>query len=671
MFNKQNFCHVASNNRNEQKAGLFVYKTTDDLATVATSGYFNEKIIDINLHDLIIHEWHNPTDRTKVQRNVLCVVERTLDNVGTIVIKSKWEGDIEQAIADLQTYVEQNFVNIDGSSVMTGPLKFSAGSMRGAVAGGLNGLMFFKMDSEGNLTQIGSLSDTQFVPASDNTLDIGTSVRKVERIYLGKINNGYDIDVPVTNSADTMALKSQVDDAANSGEQLYTTGVWYAKMYSATTVPTGAEYEGRNYADFSQVDGNNDPIIVVYTYTSGAWTQTAVINPPKNHNGYMTITSKIWDIAEQAGQQGGLVLWAHNQETFTPYPRIVSFDGANITNSTLTNCIANMPVNPTGDSIVNVDYLATHNGTCRNVGDIFLTERTDTGLNGAVETNGGTYDGTDFTGSQSPVALMEAGKLPYVSLSTYASTIASQGWCDKFGWDGAGTTTFRVPTLNAYIWQKLTSAVKGSVATLGDFADKGPVVVPSNAEMGFFQKGNVADACIKDKVDNLTLTGIVADATDSVSDQRVMVQLAISATDEAVMTCTAVTAQVAANTTDVADLKDASNFTSTGKTNIVNMAMPSDSYEEITVLSSGGQYTAPADGYVSIHATATGGGGTYVELVSDTSPEFGCSQQAAFNGVMRLCMPVAKNSTYRFWYNGSPTINHFRFYYAIGTKPVI
>ena len=70
MFNKNNFCHIASNNRNEKKAGVFVYKTTDDLATVLTSGYFNDKIVDINLHDLIIHEWHDQADRTKVQRNI-------------------------------------------------------------------------------------------------------------------------------------------------------------------------------------------------------------------------------------------------------------------------------------------------------------------------------------------------------------------------------------------------------------------------------------------------------------------------------------------------------------------------------------------------------------------------------------------------------------------------
>lgn len=353
MFNKNNFCHVASNNRNEQKAGIFVYKTTDNLQTVSQSGYFNDKIIDINLHDLIIHEQTNNADKTKVGYNILAVTERTLTNVGTTVIKRDWDVAIETAIAELQTYVDETFVRKDGTSVMTGPLKFTAGSMRGAIAGGLNGVTFFKMDSEGNLTQIGSLSDTQFVPGADNTLDIGTTVRKVERIYLGKVNNGYDIDVPVTSSSDTLALKSQVDDAANSGEQLYTTGVWYAKMYAATTVPTGSEYEGRNYADFSQVDQDNKPIIVVYTYTSGSWTQTASITPPKNHNGYMTITSKIWDIAEQSGQQGGLVLWSHNQETFTPYPKIISFENAALTGNSTTQ----MPVNPTNDTIINKAYL--------------------------------------------------------------------------------------------------------------------------------------------------------------------------------------------------------------------------------------------------------------------------------------------------------------------------
>ena len=368
MFNKQKFCHVASNNRNEQKIGVFVYKTTDDLATVTASGYFNEKIIDINLHDLIIHEKYNAIDRTKVERNLLCVTERTLTNVGTTLIQSDWEKSIEQTVDQL---VEESseYVKIDGSRIMTAPLRMIAGSMRGAIAPYWTGVGFFKVntDEAQSVTLVASIDDhSGFVPATDGTLKIGGANKKWSSVYALALNNGYDIAIPVTNSADTLALKSQVDDAANSGEQLYTTGVWYAKMYSATTIPAEAEVEGRNYADFSQVDNNNDPIIVVYTYTSGAWVLTETITPPKNHNGYMTITSKIWDISEQAGQQGGLVLWAHNQGTFTPYPRIVSFDGANITNSTFEGSVTlsgdstvTIPANPSSTQIVNKDYVDT------------------------------------------------------------------------------------------------------------------------------------------------------------------------------------------------------------------------------------------------------------------------------------------------------------------------
>ena len=124
---------------------------------------------------------------------------------------------------------------------------------------------------------------------------------------------------------------------------------------------------------------------------------------------------------------------------------------------------------------------------------------------------------------------------------------------------------------------------------------------------------------------------------------------------------------IATNTGDIANLKDAANFSATGRAAISHLAMPSNSYINLTVEASGTQYTAPADGYVSVHASAVGVGGTYIELVSDTAPEFGCSQHAAFNGVMRLFMPVAKNSKYRLWYNG-PHFEHFRFYYAIGVS---
>lgn len=218
MFNKQNFCHVASNNRNEKKAGVFVYKTTDDLATVSVSGYFNEKIVDINLHDLIIHEWHDATDRTKVQKNVLCVTERTLDNVGTVVIKSKWEEDTDQAIADLQEYVDNTFVRKDGTSVMTGPLLMRAtDDFKCAIAPYWDGVGFFKLNDNNSVTLMASLEyESAFEPAEANIYDIGTLQKKWNNLYLagsvftGALNNGVSLTVPTPASADTLAVLSDI-----------------------------------------------------------------------------------------------------------------------------------------------------------------------------------------------------------------------------------------------------------------------------------------------------------------------------------------------------------------------------------------------------------------------------------------------------------------------------
>jgi len=83
----------------------------------------------------------------------------------------------------------------------------------------------------------------------------------------------------------------------------------------------------------------------------------------------------------------------------------------------------------------------------RNIGDIFFTLRNDTVLNGAVACDGSTYQTTDYTGLDSIGELLENDKLPYVDLATYASTLSTYGVVGVFGWDGTGTTSFRVPTI--------------------------------------------------------------------------------------------------------------------------------------------------------------------------------------------------------------------------------
>lgn len=238
-------------------------------------------------------------------------------------------------------------------------------------------------------------------------------------------------------------IEQKIDLAANSGRMITQQGFWYAKMYAATVAPSAED--GTNYADFSQVDGQGNPIIVTYNRVNGAWVQDQTITPPADYDGYVPITSKIWDIPEQDGQQGGRILWNHTSKQFTPYPQIINFESVNLTG----NSTVEMPANPTDDNIANVEFVLDH-AASRNVGDIFLTSRTDSVLNGAVPCDGTTYQTTDYTGSQAPGVLLQGGKIPYVSLATYATLLSTQGYCDRFGWDGVGTTAFRVPTLDLH-----------------------------------------------------------------------------------------------------------------------------------------------------------------------------------------------------------------------------
>lgn len=332
---------------------VYLYRAFEDdtIADMLSPGFFDEALGIIRKDDLLLLYSPNETpakyvyarvsnvdrDGVAVEKVNIRAAEITVDTTGY----SNISGDNLQEIIDSIDSLFNDFVKIDGSSIMTAPLKFAAGSLRGAIGPAMNGVQFYRMNAQNVLTSLAALTTLGIIPTTDNTLDMGSSSYRwkdahIARVITGVINNGYDINVPVTASPDTLALKSEVDNAANSGDQLYSTGVWYAKMYSGTTPPASAEIEGRNYADFSQTDSGGNPIIVIYTYTGGAWTQTTTITPPADYNGYMTITSKIWDISEQAGQQGGKVLWSHNQKTFTPYPQIISFENAALTGTPTT-----------------------------------------------------------------------------------------------------------------------------------------------------------------------------------------------------------------------------------------------------------------------------------------------------------------------------------------------
>lgn len=254
-------------------------------------------------------------------------------------------------------------------------------------------------------------------------------------------------------------------------------------------------------------------------------------------------------------------------------------------------------------------------GSGRNVGDIFYTSRLDTSLNGAVECNGEQYNVADFTGPQAVPALLAAGKLPYVSIAAFNASIIANGSCRCFGWDGEGSAVFKVPKLNDVYLMAGTAAsadefiseslpnIKDTLTNAvnhGDYpAGKEGVISTPNVSMWGFSAataGNFANGFTIDasKGSNTYQDGAKV-RPDSVR-YRPMVQIAIGATDAALETCTGVLA-------DVAGLKDANNFTSTGKSTISGLGFFDttkfdDNIVNMTVTTVEQTYIAPANGYI-------------------------------------------------------------------------
>jgi hypothetical protein len=399
-----------------------------------------------------------------------------------------------------------------------------------------------------------------------------TLLALITELQLGKASKETDFATPITDEnlgitqTEQTELEGKIDLAANSGRMITDQGFWYAKMYAATVAPSAED--GTNYADFSQTDGQGNPIIVTYNRVNGAWVQDQTITPPAEYDGYVPITSKIWDIDEQDGQQGGRILWNHTSKQFTPYPQIVSFDSIEITGDSTVE----MPQVPTDDNIASVGFVKQTIGGARNIGDIFFTMRKDVALNGAVICDGATYQTTDFSGAASISNLLALNKVPYVSLATYQTLLNTQGSVGVFGWDGAGTTAFRVPSLNDIFIETGTAAQVGDYIAPSAPNAKGTVVIGKAAgdvRANILSPTGVFSADTRTSGSYTTVAGdqnspagdkrllfnlsgsnpIYKDSATTIQPNtvryRAMVQLATGATDEALETCTGVLADVA------------------------------------------------------------------------------------------------------------------------------
>lgn len=114
---------------------------------------------------------------------------------------------------------------------------------------------------------------------------------------------------------------------------------------------------------------------------------------------------------------------------------------------------------------------------------------------------------------------------------------------------------------------------------------------------------------------------------------------------------------------------DASNFTTTGTTFLSAQGMPSTRVDNLTVLVTDSEYTAPANGYFFAQATASSSGGNirfeYPNSNIDGLLRTICWATSAGNYGLYLMCPIESNQKIKFGYANCTSIKLW-FVYAVG-----
>ena len=126
--------------------------------------------------------------------------------------------------------------------------------------------------------------------------------------------------------------------------------------------------------------------------------------------------------------------------------------------------------------------------------------------------------------------------------------------------------------------------------------------------------------------------------------------------------------------TDVADLKNASNFSQTGLSTLSGLGMPSDRYDDLTLGASGATYTAPANGYIFFSKNNGTNGLKYssVNVIDENNNiiYWDLSYQSSAGDALQSLTPIKKGRRFQVYYTATGPTNYFRFVYAEGESNV-
>lgn len=116
---------------------------------------------------------------------------------------------------------------------------------------------------------------------------------------------------------------------------------------------------------------------------------------------------------------------------------------------------------------------------------------------------------------------------------------------------------------------------------------------------------------------------------------------------------------------------DLSNISDMAKITIVHNAMPSGTYEDLTVGASDTEYIAPADGWFMVHLTTYASAYVNLYITDGTTNEFKYAvtcHGTSTNYNQGDIAPVKKGDILRLNYYNEMTFMQFRFIYAVGSE---
>lgn len=213
---------------------VYLYRSFEDetLSDMLSAGFFNAAMGIIRQDDLLLLYSPNETTAKYTYARVSSVsssgvvieqigIDATGISVDTTGYSNLSGNNLQEILNNLDTTlttINNAFVRKDGSSVMTGPLKFRAGSFVGAIAGGLgDGISIYKLKSDDSIdSEVASLTkENGFTPGTTNAQDIGSSSLKWKDLYVARViasvlNNGANISVPTVGG--TMALVEDINN---------------------------------------------------------------------------------------------------------------------------------------------------------------------------------------------------------------------------------------------------------------------------------------------------------------------------------------------------------------------------------------------------------------------------------------------------------------------------